>query len=66
MDTSAISGSSNGDGLQGQIQVSLLKKSQDIQASQVLSLLDSAAQVGNQAARSASLPHQGNGIDVTA
>ena len=66
MDTSAISGSNNGDGLQGQIQASLLRKSQDMQANQVMSLLNSAVQVGNQAAHAANQPGQGRGIDVTA
>ena len=45
MDTSAISGSSNGADLSGQIQISMLKKSQDLQSSEVAKLLQSA-QVG--------------------
>jgi len=52
MDTSAISGSSSGAGLAGQIQISMLKKAQDLQSSQVEKLLQSAqvgpANLGNQ------------------
>jgi hypothetical protein len=42
MDPSSVSMSANGSGLAGQIQVSLLKTSQDQQASQVAQLLQSA------------------------
>lgn len=66
MDTSAISGSANGNGLDGQIQVSLLKKSQEMEASQVATLLNSAVQVGNAAAAQSANPAVGNHLDVTA
>lgn len=57
MDTSAISGSSNGADLSGQIQISMLKKSQDLQAGEVASLLQSAQ---------VSPPNLGNKVDLTA
>jgi hypothetical protein len=41
METTAISGSSTGADLPGQIQVSLLKKAQDLQANQLDKLLQS-------------------------
>ena len=41
MDTSAITGSARGDTLQGAVQISLLKKAQDMQAKEVSTLLES-------------------------
>ena len=66
MDTPAISGSGNGEGLAGQIQISLLKKSQDMQASQVATLLNSAVQVGNAAAARSANPAVGRHLNITA
>jgi hypothetical protein len=57
MDTSAISGSSNGASLPGQIDISLLKKSQDLQSNEVAKLLQSAQ---------VSPPNLGNKVDVIA
>ena len=41
MDTSAISGSSNAADISGQIQLTMLKKAQDLQAGVVAKLLES-------------------------
>lgn len=57
MDTSAISGSSSGADLSGQIQISMLKKSQDMEAGEVAKLLQSAQ---------VSPPNLGNKVDVIA
>jgi len=57
MDPSSVSMSANGNGLVGQIQVSLLKTSQDQQAGQVAQLLQSAQ---------VSPANLGKAVDVTA
>jgi len=57
MDPSSVSMTANGNGLPGQIQVSLLKTSQDQQASQVAQLLQSVQ---------VSPANLGKSLDVTA
>ncbi len=57
MDTSAITGSANGDTLQAAVQMSLLKKTQDMQAQEVSTLLQSATSVS---------PNKGRNFDAMA
>jgi len=58
MDTSAIEGSARGEGLRGAVQVSLLKKAQDMQAMQVQQMMASIDAV--------SPAHLGQRVDVMA
>ena len=58
MDTSAIDGYARGEGLQGAVQVSLLKKSQDMEAQQMQQMLQSI--------KSSSPGHLGANVDVMA
>ncbi|MEN9307236.1 MAG: putative motility protein [Fibrobacterota bacterium] len=58
MDTSAIEGSARGEGLQGAVQISILKKSQDLAAMQMQQMISTINAV--------SPTHLGKNIDEIA
>lgn len=57
MDTSAISGSAKGEGIQGAVQISVLKKAQDMQVQQMQTMMQSID--------AASPAHLGRNFDKT-